>query len=639
MDYESLENKKFWIIHTDNYSGNYKMYFDENKVVMGLGKDINLTENINSETQIKHKLKDYLNEFMKIKKGDYISWVLRELVEKDNNIYLEYNTIIGEINNELSNIYEYKNDIGHILPIRLIKKRNKLLNAYDKIECYKIDEIENSNQFKEFRELEGFDKLDDKNNNFYLRMKYFGLEHIEEKENELVIDLSDLKIEDKGYLDEIKKSSKNDFLLGEFISKRDESIVTRVIGKIKDISIDKTNRIVLDIIAKENKKYEYSSIISIKSYSENDSCKNIINKCIRNYNNIIFYGPPGTGKTYDIDNEVLKIIDTATYIKFKNDRSNIHNKMAKLQADNQVRICTFHQSYGYEEFIEGLRPDDEGNYKLEDGLLKQIAIDAIFEGLLYEFKAELVDKANNNINDVPHEEKKKLILKYINDSSKFDFFYCNQYVLVIDEINRGNISKIFGELITLLEEDKRLGNENEMRLKLPYSKENFTLPPNLHIIGKMNSSDKSIAPIDIALRRRFKFIEIMPDEKLLSEIDGIDLKEMLKKINDRIEYLYDRDHTIGHAYFINNKSLEDIKETLTNKIIPLLQEYFYEDFDKIGLVLGGIGSFKDDKFIIYKEEMNPKDLFKDKSEYDFNTINKYHVKDEITEIDIKSIYE
>ncbi len=212
-------------------------------------------------------------------------------------------------------------------------------------------------------------------------------------------------------------------------------------------------------------------------------------------------------------------------------------------------------------------------------------------------------------------------------------------MLVIDEINRGNISKIFGELITLLEEDKRLGCENEMKLKLPYSKEDFILPLNLHIIGTMNSSDKSIAPIDIALRRRFKFIEIMPDEKLLSTIDGIDLKKMLKKINDRIEYLYDRDHTIGHAYFINDRSLEDIKETLTDRIIPLLHEYFYEDFNKIGLVLGGIGSSKDDKCIIYKEEMNPDDLFNDTSEYDFNVITKYHVKNTITEIEIKKIYE
>ncbi|NRT33009.1 McrB family protein [Clostridium beijerinckii] len=639
MNYESLENKKFWVIDTDNYSKNYKKYFNENKVVMGLGDDINLTDNINSGRQIEHKFKDGLNEFLKIKKGDYISWLLKEIVEKDNNRYLEYNTIIGEINDDLGNIYEYKNGIGHILPIRLLKKRTKLLSAYDKINCYKIDEIENSNQLKEFKELEGFDKVDNKNNNFYLRMKYFGLEHIEEKENELVIDLSDLKIKNKGYLDEIKKSSTSDFLLGEFISKRDESIVTRVIGKIKDISVDKTNRIVLDIITKKNKKYEYSSIISIKSYSENDSCKNIINKCITKYNNTIFYGPPGTGKTYNIDNEVLKIIDTATYIEFKNDRNKIHNKTLNLQADNQVRICTFHQSYGYEEFIEGLRPDDKGYYTLEDGLLKQIAIDAIFEGLLYEFKAELLEKVNNKINDIPHEEKKKLALKYINDSSNFDFLCCDQYVLVIDEINRGNISKIFGELITLLEEDKRLGNENEMRLKLPYSKEDFILPPNLHIIGTMNSSDKSIAPIDIALRRRFKFIEIMPDEELLSTINGIDLKEMLKKINARIEYLYDRDHTIGHAYFINNKSLDDIKETLTNKIIPLLQEYFYEDYDRIGLVLGGVGDSEIDKFIVYKESMNPNDLFKDTSEYEFNTINKYHVKSDITEADIKSIYE
>ncbi|WP_338597718.1 McrB family protein [Clostridium baratii] len=638
MDYESLYSRKFWVIDTCNYTGNYKKYFDENKVVMGLGDDINLAEYINSEKQIEHKFKDSLNEFIKINKGDYIAWTLKEIVEKDNHRYLSENTIIGEINDELSNIYEYKNDIGHILPIRLIKKRNKLLNAYDEIAYYKINQIDSSCLVEVFGKLEGFDKLDDKNNNFYLGMDYFGLEHIEEKENELVIDLSDLKIKNKEYLDEMKRYSKGDFLLGEFISKRDNFIVVRVIGKIKEISIEKENRIVLDLIAKENKKYEYSSLIDINNYS-NNSYRNIINKCIRNYNNIIFYGPPGTGKTYNIDNEVLKIIDISEYINFKDDRNKIHSKISNLQDNNQVRICTFHQSYGYEEFIEGLRPDDEGNYKLEDGLLKQITIDAIFEGLLYEFKADLLEKVNNNINDVLYEEKKKLVLNYINDSSKFDFLCCEQYVLVVDEINRGNISKIFGELITLLEEDKRLGNENEIRLKLPYSKENFILPPNLHIIGTMNSSDKSIAPIDIALRRRFKFIEIMPNEELLSTIDGIDLKKMLKKINDRIEYLYDRDHTIGHAYFINNKNLEDIKETLTNKIIPLLQEYFYEDYNRIGLVLGGIGGSESDNFIIYKETMNPNDLFKDTSQYDFNIINKYHVKNDITETDIKSIYE
>jgi 5-methylcytosine-specific restriction protein B len=638
MDYESLENKKLLVIETYNYSSNYKKYYDENKVVMGLGHNIDLTQYISSGKQIKHKFEDSLDKFAKINKGDYIAWIFYQIVEKGNNIFLENNRIVGEIIDDLSNIYEYKSDIGHILSVRIVKKNTKLLNAYDIVTCRKIDKIENNDSGKEFRELDGFDKLNDKNNNFYLRMSFFGLEHIEVKENELVINLSNLKMKNKDYLDVMKEMCIEDNILGEFISKRDVFKVTRVIGKIKEIYTDKDIKVVLAIISKENKKYEYSSIISIEDYSKNNPSKNMINRCLRKSNNTIFYGPPGTGKTYSIDNEVLKVIDTATYMESKNDRERIHNKIANLQANNQVKICTFHQSYGYEEFIEGLRPDDEGNYKLEDGIFKQISIDALFEGLNYEFKAELLEKVNNN-NDILYEEKKKLVLNYINDSSNFSFFYCDQYVLVIDEINRGNISKIFGELITLLEEDKRLGCENEMKLKLPYSKEDFILPLNLHIIGTMNSSDKSIAPIDIALRRRFKFIEIMPDEKLLSTIDGIDLKKMLKKINDRIEYLYDRDHTIGHAYFINDRSLEDIKETLTDRIIPLLHEYFYEDFNKIGLVLGGIGSSKDDKCIIYKEEMNPDDLFNDTSEYDFNVITKYHVKNTITEIEIKKIYE
>lgn len=276
---------------------------------------------------------------------------------------------------------------------------------------------------------------------------------------------------------------------------------------------------------------------------------------------------------------------------------------------------------------------------MQDGLLKQIAIDAMFEGLLYEFKRDLCQKEIYENYTISYDEKKNLILNYINDSSNFNFFNCNQYVLIIDEINKGNISKILGELITLLEEDKRLGSENEIMLKLPYSKENFTLPPNLHLIGTINSSDKSIAPIDIALRRRFKFIEVMPDESLLDTIDGIDLKKLLGKINSRIEYLYYRDHVIGHAYFINNKDLNDIKVTLIEKIVPLLQEYFYEDFEKIGLVLGGIGKSEKDNFIIYKKDINPKELFKESYDNDFEVINKYYIKSEITEDDIKSIYE
>jgi 5-methylcytosine-specific restriction protein B len=255
-------------------------------------------------------------------------------------------------------------------------------------------------------------------------------------------------------------------------------------------------------------------------------------------------------------------------------------KKPVLQSQEELRrfeFVTFHQSFSYEDFVEGIKPvmEDEAEegdirYKIEDGIFK------------------------------------RLCAKARRDSG-------NNYALFIDEINRGNVSQIFGELITLIEEDKREGKPHAIEVDLPYSKMKFSVPPNVYIVGTMNTADRSVEALDSALRRRFSFVEMPPlydIDQLNQEWSGVILSEMLKTVNKRLEKLLSKDHLIGHSFLLGVRSVVDLKSAFQNKILPLLQEYFYGDFGKIGLVLGsGFLEKLDDAFA-------DQELFAEMEDYD-----------------------
>ncbi|MFA0487252.1 AAA family ATPase [Vibrio sp. 10N.222.55.B11] len=454
--------------------------------------------------------------------------------------------------------------------------------------------------------------------------------------------------------------------------------------------------------------------------------------------NAIYYGPPGTGKTYYTIEAAVKAAEPDFYTGLENKelteedrRSQLKAKYEALVAEKRIRFVAFHQSYGYEEFVEGLKAEsDDGkiNYKIEPGVFKKICDDASISHMDIDssinpngrvWKISIEDTYSNvrktyclenNIAaigwdatgdlslDVQNEhfsllgkndqnslkyfsqemEKGDLVLcidsntsveaigvvcgdyrfveeglysgqgychqlpvrwlakdfsvdfQEINGNKRFNLPTCyplnrlsvsdtlahleannvalhsdkpqperQNYVLIIDEINRGNISKIFGELITLIEPSKRKGKKEELEISLPHSKHKlFSVPDNLYIIGTMNTADRSLAMMDTALRRRFDFVEMMPKPELFEGVvvQGIDIETLLKTLNKRIEVLYDREHTLGHAFFMPVKAalesdgeeaaFTELQLVFKNKVLPLLEEYFYEDWSKISLVLG-----------------------------------------------------
>lgn len=293
--------------------------------------------------------------------------------------------------------------------------------------------------------------------------------------------------------------------------------------------------------------------------------------------NLILFGPPGTGKTYNTIDEALNILDQDYLQANRSERKLLKERFDQLLEVGRIRFVTFHQSFSYEDFVEGLKAEsrEDGSlcYKVVDGLFKQIC-----------------QRAEEDPD--------------------------NPYVLIIDEINRGNISRIFGELITLLESSKRLGAEEELKVQLPYSKDEklFGVPGNLYVIGTMNTADRSLAGLDLALRRRFFFQEMPPRPELLDQlvVDGVPIGALLRIINRRITALLGRDYCLGHAIFMplcDDRSLQRLATIFQKQVLPLLQEYFFEDWQKIALVLNDHRKSGKTRFVVEDESLELIALF------------------------------
>ncbi len=493
----------------------------------------------------------------------------------------------------------------------------------------------------------------------------------------------------------------------------------------------------------------------------------IVEESFKMPKNIILYGAPGTGKTYSSIQYAVAIIEEKPLADVKaEDYDEVFARYLKYKEDGLVAFTTFHQSFSYEEFIEGIRPvvssedktesGGEIEYEVHDGIFKafcdkagtpvgsgtgidlgigkspsvwkvslegsgenptrtdclengyiRIGYDGYGETLpdsyekgdsgrnilnAFYYKMQIGDLvlsaySNKTIDAIGvitgepewHDEYPKYkrlrkvkwfvtrinediyelnseklmmqpsvyrlsipvsdifeLLKKLKPSLFTQELKVPNRVFIIDEINRGNISKIFGELITLIEPSKRIGAREQLRASLPYSRQNFGVPSNVYIIGTMNTADRSIAKIDVALRRRFNFIEMLPESATLKDIlvDGIDISEMLDTLNRRITVLLDREHVIGHSYFLQplkaDPSIERLASIFENEIIPLLQEYFYDDYEKIQLVLGDNQKPDDStRFIVKKTDVVK--LFRD-ADVDFPEYYEIN-KDAFREID------
>lgn len=393
--------------------------------------------------------------------------------------------------------------------------------------------------------------------------------------------------------------------------------------------------------------------------------------------NQILYGPPGTGKTFSTVTKALRILDPKFLSSHATDRKKLKQRYDQLRAGGRIAVVTFHQSFSYEDFVEGIRAatDGKGNirYFIEDGIFKRACLAAQGRRLatersstattnqagaslvnaftpghvfrsgytvsgatkdvlrltkpngsklsldmeLIQELSELVSTGAITAEDIQHKRvfdkadtamEKYIVHGYNNllpevinhvlAHSSTAIEPVNEgdgdYVLILDEINRGNIPSIFGELITLIEESKRLGAAEATEVILPYSKKHFSVPGNLYLIGTMNTADRSLVHMDTALRRRFTFESMMPDTQVLSamgieEVEGVNVVDLLEVMNQRIELLYDREHTIGHTFFLplaDTPTIACLGSIFSRQILPLLEEYFFEDWSKIRQVLG-----------------------------------------------------